>query len=92
MHRTEDDCDCRKPQPGLFEQALAEHSAVAEEVFLIGDSERDVIAAKKVGCKTIMVLSGNTNSREEIKKFSTQPDFIAEDLYDAVENIVLKIE
>ena len=89
LHRNEDECNCRKPESGLFEQAIKDHEVNAQDVFLVGDSERDIIAAKKVGCKTIMVLSGNTK-KEDIPTFETKPDYIAEDLYDAVENIVLK--
>ena len=57
-HRAEDDCPCRKPKPGLLLKAQAEHHFTFEDTFLIGDSESDLLAAKAVGCPTIMVSNG----------------------------------
>jgi D-glycero-D-manno-heptose 1,7-bisphosphate phosphatase len=38
-HRAEDDCQCRKPKPGLLLNAQAEHPFIFKDTFLIGDSE-----------------------------------------------------
>jgi D-glycero-D-manno-heptose 1,7-bisphosphate phosphatase len=52
-------CDCRKPAPGLLLR-LAHHYGVSlEGVPVVGDAERDLLAAETVGARPILVLSGN---------------------------------
>ena len=43
------DCRCRKPNPGLLEQALSEWDVDKEQSLLIGDNASDVEAARQVG-------------------------------------------
>lgn len=40
-------CDCRKPQPGLLEQAVAEHDVTITESYVIGDQASDMEAAAR---------------------------------------------
>ncbi|MBU4477937.1 MAG: D-glycero-beta-D-manno-heptose 1,7-bisphosphate 7-phosphatase [Candidatus Omnitrophica bacterium] len=89
-HRDEDDCICRKPKTGLFKQALAGISVNLKETFFVGDNERDIEAGKKMGCRTILVLSGITKTKADVYNFKHRPDFIADDLWDAVERIIAK--
>ncbi|MFH1459088.1 MAG: HAD family hydrolase [Candidatus Omnitrophota bacterium] len=89
-HLKEADCVCRKPKVGLFKQALVGKSVDIKNTFFIGDTERDVETGKKLGCRTILVLSGNTESQAAVSDFKFQPDFIAKDLLAAVKNVVLK--
>jgi HAD superfamily hydrolase (TIGR01509 family) len=56
---TADDAEHSKPEPDIFEAALAKLAPIpAEECVVIGDTPWDVIAATKAGLKTIGVLSG----------------------------------
>jgi len=87
-HQTADDCACRKPKTGLLEQAVPAH-VDRSAVYLVGDSERDVTAGKRFGCRTILVLSGKTKTAAEVQAFVSQPDFVAADLRDAAERIIL---
>ena len=58
-HEPDDDCDCRKPKPGLLFQ-LAEHYGIPlEDVPTIGDSLRDIQAAGAAGARPILVRTGN---------------------------------
>ncbi|MBL7085355.1 MAG: HAD family hydrolase [Candidatus Omnitrophica bacterium] len=94
-HKDEDSCNCRKPETGLFSQAtkgLQVNPALAckggvnfADSFFVGDNRRDVLAAKAIGCKSIFVLSGNT----KLEELDVRPDFVAHDLLEAVEKIVL---
>jgi histidinol-phosphate phosphatase family protein len=63
-HAPEQECTCRKPQPGLLLKAQREHRFSFHETYLIGDSESDVLAAQSVGCPFIRVLNfeADTNS------------------------------
>ena len=65
-HRAEDDCQCRKPKPGLLLNAQAEHPFIFKDTFLIGDSESDLLAAQAVGCPAIMVSNAPSASLEKL--------------------------
>lgn len=49
------DCACRKPKPGLIDQAARELGLRPERAFLVGDAERDIEAGLARGCTTILV-------------------------------------
>jgi len=53
-------CLCRKPESLLIEKAIAKYSVSISESFFIGDSERDVVAAEKVGIKAIKINSNQS--------------------------------
>ncbi len=91
-HRDEDNCSCRKPKIGLFKQALLGKPVNLNEIFFVGDSERDIEAGRNLGCKTILVLSGHTKKEQEVANFKFRPDFVAVDLLDAVESVIEKNE
>jgi D-glycero-D-manno-heptose 1,7-bisphosphate phosphatase len=65
-HRAEDDCQCRKPKPGLLLNAQAEHHFAFEDTFFIGDSESDLLAAQAVGCPAIMVSNAPSAGFEKL--------------------------
>ena len=48
-------CLCRKPLPLMIEKALARFDIRPEESFLIGDAERDILAAEAAGVKTFLI-------------------------------------
>jgi D-glycero-D-manno-heptose 1,7-bisphosphate phosphatase len=58
-HHPDDQCQCRKPLPGLFEQMQEKYAINFAETFFIGDSIGDVRAAQAVGCKPALVMTGN---------------------------------
>lgn len=58
-HHPDDQCDCRKPSPGLFRRLAHHYEVPLSGVPMIGDSLRDIDAAKAVGGRPILVLTGN---------------------------------
>lgn len=81
------ECQCRKPKPGLLLVAEKKYHIDLERSFVIGDMERDIETGKALNMKTILVLTGKgTETRERLTAGKT-PDFIAEDLLDAVNYI-----
>lgn len=55
-HRDEDNCDCRKPKPGLFKQVKEKYRDIdLNNSWFIGDSGSDREAGNKAGCKTYML-------------------------------------
>ena len=58
-HGPDDGCQCRKPKPGLFEDLVNRMSVRLDNVYAVGDSERDLIAAHAAGAKPVLVTTGN---------------------------------
>lgn len=58
-HHPDEQCDCRKPSPGLFQRLAHHYEMPLDGVPMIGDSLRDIEAAKAVGGRPILVLTGN---------------------------------
>ncbi len=84
-HDDRDACACRKPKPGLLEQASRAWNLTLAESFLIGDSWKDVAAGKAAGCTTILVAPPAALPCE------VEPDFVARDLPAAAELILAKL-
>ena len=57
-HGPGDHCDCRKPKTGLFKQIAERYKVDLRGVPMIGDSERDLQAARAVGGRPILVMTG----------------------------------
>jgi D-glycero-D-manno-heptose 1,7-bisphosphate phosphatase len=57
-HAPEDQCDCRKPLPGLMLQIGERYGVDLTEVPLVGDTLRDVQAGQAAGCPTHLVRTG----------------------------------
>lgn len=87
------DCNCRKPEPGMLKQGAKEFDLDLTKSYMIGDKISDVEAAKQVNAKGILVLTGYGLGVYEYEQdsWTVQPDYVAEDLYDAVEWILTDI-
>ncbi len=58
-HIADDNCDCRKPKPGMVLDILNRFTAAkAEQTYMVGDSLRDLQAIEAVGGRPILVLTG----------------------------------
>ena len=64
-HKPEDACDCRKPKPGLLRQIEQANRISLHGVPVVGDSARDLDAAKAVGARPILVRTGNGAATEQ---------------------------
>jgi len=80
-HRETDNCNCRKPEPGMLLEAAEEFGINFAETFLIGDAERDIKAGKRAGTRTILLE--NTGQDRNIRA-----DFRAENLLDASRTVI----
>lgn len=54
-HNWDEECECRKPKPGMLYEAQKEYSLNLRKCILIGDDERDIQAGKAAGCKCYQV-------------------------------------
>jgi len=50
-----EDCDCRKPEPGLVRRAVAERDLDLERSVMFGDRGSDMALARNVGIAGILV-------------------------------------
>jgi D-glycero-D-manno-heptose 1,7-bisphosphate phosphatase len=73
-------CECRKPQPGMLLAAATEHKVDLPSSWMIGDSEKDIEAGKRVGCKTARIYH---KIRENVSA-----DVRAASLFEAVQMII----
>jgi D-glycero-D-manno-heptose 1,7-bisphosphate phosphatase len=64
-HAPEDNCRCRKPLPGLFEQIGLRYGIDLTQVNAVGDTLRDLQAASAVGCKPHLVRTGKSAELED---------------------------
>jgi len=58
-HGPDSTCDCRKPKPGMFLKANAKHNIDMEKSWMIGDKERDLIAANRAGIHNTILLKNS---------------------------------
>jgi D-glycero-D-manno-heptose 1,7-bisphosphate phosphatase len=79
-HAPEDDCDCRKPLPGMVDQAVAEHHFDPARSFMIGDKTVDVDLGRAVGATTFLVRTGHGPKHVDTAK----ADYTVADLPEAV--------
>jgi len=63
-HHPDDGCDCRKPRPGLLHRLAGYYGIGLEGVPVIGDSARDLEAARAVGARPVLVRTGNGRRTE----------------------------
>jgi D-sedoheptulose 7-phosphate isomerase len=54
-HADGDNCDCRKPKPGLLLEGARRHQIDLAASFMVGDRWRDVEAGQNAGCQTILI-------------------------------------
>ncbi len=63
-HAPEQECQCRKPQPGMVIEAARHLGVDPGEVVLIGDIGADMEAARAVGARAILVPTAETRPEE----------------------------
>jgi len=84
---------CRKPETGMVERAFADYLASGIEVdregsFFIGDKTVDVECGLRAGLRPILVRTGH-GEEELCKERGLRPEFVADDLFEAVAGYIL---
>jgi D-glycero-D-manno-heptose 1,7-bisphosphate phosphatase len=62
FHGDEDDCDCRKPRPGMILRLAEELDLDLEASWVIGDAPSDVAAGRAAGCRTALVGGADSDA------------------------------
>jgi D-glycero-D-manno-heptose 1,7-bisphosphate phosphatase len=64
FHTSTEDCDCRKPKPGMLLDAARQFHIDLAESYMIGDRASDVEAGRAAGCRTVFI---DLNYDSEVK-------------------------
>ena len=73
-HGPDDGCRCRKPAPGMLLDQLRTLKVSARNAVFIGDSQRDLEAAKAAGIPAWLVRTGNGAAIEQRLRQGNQSD------------------
>lgn len=76
-HGEEDDCQCRKPEPGMVHSAAAELGLSASQCAVVGDIGSDVEAARAAGARGVLVPTAVTLDEERRAAPESAPDLEA---------------
>lgn len=88
-------CSCRKPKTGLLKKAVRGLSRRERQTidfarsYFVGDDLKDMQAGRDFGVNTIFVLSGK-NNKTSLSGWPIKPDFVARDLWEAVNKVICK--
>lgn len=63
-HAPQDECDCRKPKPGLLREIARRYRMNTMQLIMVGDSKRDLEAVAVVDGLPILVRTGKGRETE----------------------------
>jgi len=91
-HASAEECNCRKPKPGMAEQAAREHNIDLTRSFFVGDRRSDIELGHNVGGRSILVRTGYGEGEFvwHVANWERKPDFVALNLSEAVDWILRK--
>jgi len=79
------ECDCRKPGPGLFHQAFRDFpGASAANSIMIGDSISDIEAARNLGMPSIFIQGDPEMQKPGAENAASLADAVAASLGEAI--------
>lgn len=81
LHDNADDCQCRKPKPGMIVDLLTKYGLTINKAIIVGDSEKDILAGQAAGIKTAY-FKQDYNPRPR-----SNPDFVINTLNDMLKII-----
>lgn len=86
-HHPDDHCSCRKPRPGMVNQAVVDHQVDLSRSYLVGDQARDIELAHRAGIRSVLVMTGpaGPQAEKELQARGMAPDRIAASLAEAAD-------
>jgi D,D-heptose 1,7-bisphosphate phosphatase len=82
------ECDCRKPNPGLFFQAVEELNISLQDSWVVGDRTSDILAGINSNIETILVKTGYAGKDA---RYTVNPNYVVADLAAAVELVLQNV-
>ena len=75
-----------KPNPLMMRNALRRIGAHSESTVMIGDRmDTDVLSGLEAGLETVLVMSGVTDSMEEVEKYPFRPNHVKESVAELID-------
>lgn len=88
-HRSDEDCACRKPKPGLLLQAAEALHIDLSRSFMVGDALSDLQAGQAAGVRqSILVLTGRGRGQRKLAGDAARTLTIRRSLFEAVQTII----
>jgi D-glycero-D-manno-heptose 1,7-bisphosphate phosphatase len=79
-HDKEAACSCRKPEPGMLLAAAREFEIDLSASWVVGDSESDIEAGRRLGCKTVRIVADARDAKSD--------DVVTRSLFEACEELL----
>jgi D-glycero-D-manno-heptose 1,7-bisphosphate phosphatase len=76
-------CECRKPKPGLIQQAQTDFGLSPSQCYMIGDGLTDIKAGNAAGCKSVLIGDFKCDICRQMGVMDVKPHFIASNLIKA---------
>jgi D-glycero-D-manno-heptose 1,7-bisphosphate phosphatase len=86
-HTAAENCNCRKPRTGMYEEIARRFATDLAGVPCIGDARRDLEAAASMGCQPILVLTGKGQKTHKEGKLP-EKTLVFADLAEASKHLV----
>ncbi len=85
LHGPDEGCPCRKPKPGLLQQAAAEHGLDLSRCYLVGDRHLDIRTGAAARLTGVLVLTGYGRGEYELfgATWDIKPRAVVADLEEA---------
>lgn len=90
-HSEKDNCNCRKPAPGLFFQLAERLNVDLREVHAVGDSLRDIQAATAASARPVLVRTGKGERTYEQIHSGQHQDLVNTPVYPDLESFVTEL-
>ena len=85
-HKPEEGCRCRKPKPGMVQQACWELGLTIEDIgYVIGDKMSDVELADNIDALSVLVLTGYGRA---VRQEDVRPSFAARGIDQAADFMI----
>jgi D-glycero-D-manno-heptose 1,7-bisphosphate phosphatase len=81
-HDEAENCDCRKPKPGMLTQAAERCEIELRRSFMVGDRWSDVVAGQAAGCRSVLIQTPFSRAER------CRPDHVATDVLSAADWIL----
>ena len=86
-HAPDEGCECRKPKAGLLRRIESELGVALAGSWMIGDSMKDIAAARAAGMQPVLVRTGN-GARVERELEASSGVLVFDDLASAVDRLL----
>jgi D-glycero-D-manno-heptose 1,7-bisphosphate phosphatase len=80
FHNDTENCNCRKPKPGMLRMMEKQRNIDLSQSFVVGDRWRDIEAGIAAGCRTVFLDYGYAERNP-----AAQADYVCKTLYQAAD-------